>query len=312
MNSIIIIIPYFGKFPKYFPFWLQSAYNNPTIDFVILTDNKLLESRDNIQIIYTNFDELKKEIQSKFDFAVDVSTPYKLCDYKACHGFIFPEYVKKYDFWGFCDVDLVFGDIRHFFTDDILRKYDVISGWGHLTLYRNNEYCNNFFKIKKDGFQYYKEVFSRPKGVAYCEFNHMGLSDLWTHLHPDKIWNSKMFDDIRVPRLSFNFISEFHTEHSNQLIFEYEGGNLYRIYINSSGELVKEETLYAHFQQRKFMKVLTSNTMHYLIIPNSFINIEEITFKKLKRWTKPQTLNRHFWNLKNRLIRRIKKCYIRR
>lgn len=37
---------------------------------------------------------------------------------------MFQEYIKDYDFWGHCDADLIFGDIRKFVTDDILNKYD--------------------------------------------------------------------------------------------------------------------------------------------------------------------------------------------
>ena len=31
-----------------------------------------------------------------------------------------------YDFWGHCDMDLIWGDIRNFITEDVLSKYDKI------------------------------------------------------------------------------------------------------------------------------------------------------------------------------------------
>ena len=43
-----------------------------------------------------------------------VNSPYKLCDYKPVYGLIFDEDLQDYDFWGHCDVDLIFGDIRKF------------------------------------------------------------------------------------------------------------------------------------------------------------------------------------------------------
>ena len=304
MKSIIIVIPYFGEFPSYFKFWLHSAYNNPTVDFLLITDCEL-ESKKNVKAIKIKFEEFAELIKSKFDFNVCIEKPYKLCDYKACYGYLFPEYINEYDFWGFGDIDLIYGDIRSFFTKKVLEKYYVISGWGHLTLYKNNNYCNEFFKVKTEGFQYYKEVLSRNKGLAYCEFNHMGLSDHWRYLHPDKIWDSRLFDDIRVPSLSFNFISEFHNKHSKNLIFEYENKNLYRIYTNLSGNIIREKTLYVHFQQRGFMKILTNNTNNYFIVPSKFIDIEQITIRKLEQWTKPRNIKRIIWNFKNRLKRRF-------
>ena len=39
MKKIIIIIPYFGKLPKIYAFWRQSALNNPSIDFLFVADS---------------------------------------------------------------------------------------------------------------------------------------------------------------------------------------------------------------------------------------------------------------------------------
>ena len=59
-----------------------------------------------------------------FDFAITLHTPYKLCDYKPAYGEIFAPELSGYDFWGYGDMDLVFGDLRAYFTEDKLRKYD--------------------------------------------------------------------------------------------------------------------------------------------------------------------------------------------
>ena len=48
----------------------------------------------------------------------------------------------EYDFWGYCDIDLIFGNIRKFITDDILDKYDKILSRGHFTLFRNKDSIN--------------------------------------------------------------------------------------------------------------------------------------------------------------------------
>jgi hypothetical protein len=305
MKSIIIIIPYFGSFPKQFKFWLQSAYNNPTIDFLLITDQELVV-RDNVKVVNMNFDEIKLLYQSKFDFPINIASPYKLCDFRVTHGYVFSKFVEDYEFWGFGDIDLVYGDIRHFFTDTILSSYKVLSGFGHLTLYNNCEMCNSFFTKKVDGFKYYKDAFNYPKITLFEEYLHGGMSDLWKHLHPDLVYDQKPFDDILVPRLAFNFISVFNPTVSKNLIFEYYNGNLYRIFTNDKNEIIKEPTLYAHFQQRKFMKVETNNLKHYLIVPNSFIDYSTVTLAKIIRWSKPQILNRTYWNFKNRAIRRSK------
>lgn len=304
MKKIIVIIPYFGTLPKLFKFWYQSAVNNPTINYLFFTDCSI-EENSNIKVVKVTFEELKAQIQSKFDFKIELPSPYKFCDYKPAYGDIFKDYLEGCDFWGFGDIDLVYGNIRHFLTEDVLNNYDIISGWGHLTLYRNNDSCNLFYKERINGYLCYKDVFAQTRNAVFDEYLHRGMSDRWKNIYPDRIWDSRLFDDIRVPRLAMNFISEFHPKYSKNLIFEYEDGNLYRIYQKEDGTIAKEETLYAHFQQRKFMRIETDNLKHYLVIPNKFINYQPISVEKLIKWGRPRILQRKFFNLKNRIKHRL-------
>lgn len=304
MKEIIVIIPYFGTLPKMFKFWYQSAVNNPTIDYLFFTDCSI-EETSNIKVVKVTFEELKAQIQSKFDFKIELPSPYKFCDYRPAYGDIFKDYLEGYDFWGFGDIDLVYGNIRHFLTEDVLNNYDIISGWGHLTLYRNNDFCNRFYRKKVEGYKYFKDVYTNPKNQVFDEYLHAGMSDRWEKMYPDRIWNSKLFDDIKVPRLAMNFISVFHPEYSENLIFEYSESKLYRIYRDCNGEICREQTLYAHFQQRKFLKISTCNLEHYLIVPNRIIDYQNVTIDKLKMWTRSQELKRRLYNLKNRIKHRL-------
>ena len=143
----ILILPYFGKFNNYFNLWLDSCKYNNDIDWLIITDNHINQISNNIKVINKTFEDLKSYIQKKFNFKINLETPYKLCDYKPYYGYIFEEYIKGYDFWGYCDCDLIFGDINKFIIQDIFDKYDKIFRRGHLSFIRNNKYINtNFFK----------------------------------------------------------------------------------------------------------------------------------------------------------------------
>jgi len=42
MYRIVFMIIYLGEFPLYFPYFLNSCRYNPTIDFLIFTDNNAL------------------------------------------------------------------------------------------------------------------------------------------------------------------------------------------------------------------------------------------------------------------------------
>jgi hypothetical protein len=57
-------------------------------------------------------------------------------------GALHEEEFKGYDFYGWCDADLLLGDIRRFYTNEILARHDVLSTHadrisGHLALFRN-------------------------------------------------------------------------------------------------------------------------------------------------------------------------------
>ena len=183
-QSIALVVSWYGSYPWYFPYFVHSIGFSPTIDFIIVTDNteEIPNKPDNLKIVYRTMDELKDNFSSKLGFIVNIDSPYKLCDFKPAYGFLFQDIVNGYDFWGHIDLDVVFGDVRGFMTDELLRNYDVISCLhdytaGYFTLYRNNEYCNKLF-TKSDAYQ---TVFSTPENylfdecgmlTAKVEFNH--------------------------------------------------------------------------------------------------------------------------------------------
>jgi hypothetical protein len=168
-NRIAILICWYGPFPWYFSYFLHSCSYNPTIDFYIITDNnEVIQSKPkNITFVNRTLEEVVQSASKKFGFTITVGYPYKLCDFKPAYGFMFSEIVENYDFWGHGDIDVIFGRIRNFITDEILNEYDLISvrpDWitGCFLLFRNNQKMNTLFKKSKD----YKKVFSTNR--LYC------------------------------------------------------------------------------------------------------------------------------------------------
>lgn len=94
MKKCCFIIPYFGKLPNYFPLFLKTCQYNTNFDWLVFTDDGTeYDYPQNVQRVEMTFSELKQKIQSKFDFPISLSTPYKLCDYKPAYGYIFEEYL---------------------------------------------------------------------------------------------------------------------------------------------------------------------------------------------------------------------------
>ena len=80
---------------------------------------------------------------------------YKLCDIKPALGFIHEERVVDYDFWAFGDIDLVFGQLRDYFDNERLARFDFLSTHerrvsGHLCLVRNTKKMREAFMLIKD------------------------------------------------------------------------------------------------------------------------------------------------------------------
>ena len=123
---VVFLICWQGDYPWYLPYFLHSCRYNPDIDFLIFTDNQtsLTHLPHNVRLIPYSLEQFKTDAAKALGFEVAIEFGYKLCDFKPAYGFIFSDYIKKYDFWGYCDIDVIFGNIRLFMTDECqhLRK----------------------------------------------------------------------------------------------------------------------------------------------------------------------------------------------
>ena len=196
MKKIVFVIPYFGNFPEYFELFLKSCAANPTIDWLLFTDTKEeYIFPENVKRVLISFEQLRNLIEMKMGFKIALSTPYKLCDYKPAYGFIFSEYICNYDYWGYCDIDLIFGDIRCFFPDNQLEKYDKIGHLGHMSLFRNTEYINLMFKKEVYGMKKYQEVYTSDRIFVFDEWGDTNIN-LILKKEGKRVWYWNNFWDV--------------------------------------------------------------------------------------------------------------------
>lgn len=295
MKKIALIIPYFGKFPDYFPLFLNSCRHNPTIDWLLVTD--AAEAHDypkNVRVIPMTFSELRERIQSRFDFEISLKSPYKLCDYKPAYGYLFQEWLDGYDFWGHCDMDLLFGDLRAFFPDDVLEQYDKFGHLGHLTLYRNCKAVNTAFMAEVDGTRRYPEVLSGGNIYVFDEWDDLSINRIFLKLGLRVcLWN-EFFDAhphhdnlIRVTRQVGRAPDYRDTQRIDKQgsWITWEDGHIY-VWPHGKDYMQKTELAYAHFQKR-FMEVRCNlDEQRILCLPDGFEPYrDEIPMKHL-RWAK--------------------------
>lgn len=298
MKSVVVIFPYFGTLPPQYNMWRYSALYNVDIDFLFFTDCNV-ESAPNIRVHKMCFAEFKKIVQNAFNFPIILDRPYKLCEYKQAYGYILQDYIKGYDFWGFGDLDLIYGDIRSFLTDDVL-QHKFLLGWGHLTLLHNDQDTNTYFMKQMDGYQSYKDAFTTSKITFFDEYGYNGCSDKWRDCRPADCWLDWPFDNASKPKQSYHFNSL--TRGWERVIFEHLDNKLYMIRFNH-GKIEKKESLYAHFQHRPFMKDKVTDYSHFLITPNAIINYPKHFVNLRLRWLcRNRSLMTKFYQWKDRII----------
>ena len=174
-TKIALVTCFLGKLPWYFRLFLKTCAANHSVDFVFISDQEnTWELPHNFKWIHKQVPEIEALICKKTRLNVSVEYAYKLCDIKPAYGVIFEDYLKTYDFWGHCDIDIIFGDIRNFITEEILQNHDIICVTtnyvtGFFTLFRNNEFVNRAYEASKD----YKYVFESDKHFCFDECNHL-------------------------------------------------------------------------------------------------------------------------------------------
>lgn len=149
MEKILKIIPYYGKFPKMWLFYLDSLRRHTFIDVLLVTDiEQKIELPSNIKVLKMTLDQLYNLAEDKLDCKITARTPYKLCDIKPALGVIFQEHTKDYKYWAYGDIDLIYGNLERFLKTPIEQEYDVITfreEWysGAFTIIKNIPVLNN-------------------------------------------------------------------------------------------------------------------------------------------------------------------------
>ncbi len=170
-NNIVIIIPYFGKWPAWFGYFLNSCSCNSSVDWLFFTDcGKPAEIFDNTRFIDFTLQDFNRLASQQIGQEINIKNPYKLCDLKPAYGHVFNEYIEKYEFWGYGDIDLVYGNLNAYFIGELLNEHDILSNHdrfisGHLCIIRNMPQTNLLYR--KDDL--YEAAFKDPFYTGFDE-----------------------------------------------------------------------------------------------------------------------------------------------
>lgn len=276
MKKIGIVTCWVGKLPNFFPLWLRSCAENPTVDWLLFSDQQIDNLPKNVHLHSSSLADIYALIRKNLgtDKAI-LPHAYKLCDYKVMYGDIFKDYLGEYDFWGYCDIDMIFGDVRSFLTDDLLDSYEKILPLGHLSIYRNTPEFRANYKLPGSVYDW-ETVVSNPINYAFDEWhgiyriykeNHLSMYDEMPFA--DISWLNERFSLRRRRNKKYKAPApDYHYQ-----LFYWENGKVLRAYLDKNNLVKSDEFLYLHMMKRKFPslteEVATANAFY--CTPRGFV-----------------------------------------
>lgn len=240
--KICIVSVYFGTLPPSFAAWKKSVAANASVDFLLVTDQPVQSDLPNLRVVSMQFSELVAYVKELYGEDTVLDRPYKLCDYKPAYGEIFEEYLTGCDYYGYCDMDLVFGNLEKLLQSYDLPRYDRFLKLGHLCL------------VKWEYRYLYKKsslweptcrtssitIFDECENGVYAAFRDAGLCQ----------YEGRPFVDITRYKRRFTSLLRTNEDRSYRFeIYVWENGALYRYYWHRFS-VCRQEALYVHFQKR--------------------------------------------------------------
>ena len=248
-GSICLVVCYFGSFPPYFDCVLRSCASNPDIDWLIFTDQTDSPNAPaNVHLRKTSLSELRSKFSARLGFEIALARPRQLCNIKPAFGYLFDDSLAEYEFWGHCDLDMIFGDLRKYLGKEILSSYDRILDLGHLCLYRNTEKVNRYFMLEAPGVPFYKQVFQQGIEMAFDEWQ--GIYRIFRYHNLPQYHADVIVDIIPPTRWKFPRFEGVGIQNHFFQVFYWYKGKVFQCYLSSHGAPVDVEYAYIHFQKR--------------------------------------------------------------
>lgn len=265
-NKIAIICPYYGKLPNNFKYTFATMSKNTFIDWYIVTDDIFDDTLyNNIYCIKSSFEEIKRKIYLEFN--CKIKHVYKLCDYKPLYGILFKDLLEEYEFWGYSDLDIIYGDLTKCLTIDNLNNYDKILELGHFSVYKNEKDINSIYKRLCDNGYDLKSILENDKIYVLDESygnGHISVNELLEQNGYSVLRKINGCEDIISRFRNIYFVGKGKRKHT---YLKYEKGKLY---IKQFNKEENQEIIYAHFQKRKILNVSYNNFNNFALTPKGF------------------------------------------
>lgn len=154
--SIAIVVTFFGTPPIWLPAFFRSCQTNPDVTWLIYADFDV-PTPPNVTMKRMDLREFEARASDVVGvpITIDPTMVRKICDFKPLYGLMFANDLRGFDFWAYSDLDVIWGDVRQFATDELLSGHVIVSPrqrklGGHGTFWRNTEVNNRLFELVPD------------------------------------------------------------------------------------------------------------------------------------------------------------------
>jgi len=193
--SVVFFVPYFGRWPCWFPAFATSCAYNPDFEWWLITDLEPQPAPKNVKFIPMSFEQFLQRARDILKCSIQKG-PYSICDLRPAFGVIFSDLLEGVRFWGHADIDVVWGRLSIFLSEDQLNKYDIISSRrsavaGHCTIYRNCSIVNTLFEDIPN----YRVIMTIPR---LCRMNESAMAQVLRTRRDVKVyWHAQHVVDQR-------------------------------------------------------------------------------------------------------------------
>lgn len=255
LHRTAIVVSHFGAPPPWFPFFLASCEANPSFEWILYSDFEVMGAPTNVTHEKLSLSDYVAMFEEKLgiDLSAARRDAYKICDMRPAIGYVLADRLAGYDYWGYGDLDVVYGDLAAHFGPQ-LGTFDVISTHtyllsGHLVFFRNTKTLRGLFSALPD----WRRLMSSAVHVAFDEKQ---MSQFFFQGMPDR--RLFLFAPLFIPRIMVNgeeivghFEERFSTFNRPRLLPNGHIGRVeewvWRDGILTADALLEESLAYAHF-----------------------------------------------------------------
>lgn len=266
--KITVLSLYIGQWHPLLPLFVKSAAANPVISWKLigspLPPTVATPLPSNVSHVPLTLRDFEAVVKSQLGLDVHIDNPQKLCDFRPALGMLFPELIEKSYFWGFCDTDIIVGDLSNFINQEILDRYPKLWIRGHFSLFRNCRQMNELFMAGGRHLDY-REVMEDPKPRIFDEWKGMALI---LDSEDISVYKAECMGDIDSSTYQIRLVNR---ENFSPQTLIYHAPKLYQVFFDPKIQSIqKRELMYIHYQKRPFRPIAFDPYLHHLwsIQPN--------------------------------------------